>query len=382
MQKLDPLSAGQKYNERVLSWTTTPQIISRTPADQGSKESGPVPNQSVSRTPEDQRLNKNRLGPKESVSGTTADQRSKKPGPPLQQSVSRTPGVGRSKEPVNVSTDRTSLALNTQYKGEDILQREARLDTAQKIGAAQHKQIRQIIQNNLKDVDAESLGRMPVEEISEIYHRYVNTLQFFCPRKDMLGGVAWGWHVCKGFSSNGKCLIYLITDEKKEDASLTYDIDQVYNCGRKQIRTRAIRKEIQSLDADTPVTNALAQKERVDLLLIEGDGSDDIVTGLLRRNALRHVDQLSVVFNAVNNVTSVSNYATQILLLKALHIEGFRIFSFERDPKHIFTDNPWRTGGYTLNMMRERGVHSPMVIPKPNKMATMTLLQLASTYLR
>ncbi|XP_060073318.1 uncharacterized protein LOC132553123 [Ylistrum balloti] len=222
---------------------------------------------------------------------------------------------------------------------------------------------------------------MSLEEIAELYHRYVNTLQIFCPRKDMLGGVGWGWYVCTGFSTNDKCLVYVVTDEE-EDRLLTQDINQVFKCGRRQIQSNALKEELklQNPKAATPLTDAITQKERVDVLLIEGKDADYIVQELLRRNVLRHVDQLSVVLNTVNNATSVSDYQKQILLFKALHQEGFRIFHFERDPNHVFSNNPWRTGCYTVCMMREREVEPPIAVPEPKSLEAMDDRTLVNTY--
>ncbi|XP_033743283.1 uncharacterized protein LOC117329444 [Pecten maximus] len=210
---------------------------------------------------------------------------------------------------------------------------------------------------------------MTREVVSEIYHRYMNTLQFFCPNKDMLGGVGSGRYVCTGFSTNGKCLVYDITDEKKTVFFKT-DVEDVYKCEQRQLKTSDIRTEMESLNLETPLTNMLTREVRIDVLLIRGDGAGDIANGLLQRGVLRHVDQLSIDFHAVNNVTSVSNYIKQILLLKTLYEEGFRIYHFERDPKYIFSDNPWRTGGYTLNMMRERRVDGPLGVPITVKNST------------
>ncbi|XP_033744235.1 uncharacterized protein LOC117330126 [Pecten maximus] len=270
-----------------------------------------------------------------------------------------------------VSSDTAPFALYDaeRFKDDAILQKEIRVDSAYRIGASQYKRIRHVVQSRLRDVRVESLQKMSMEVVSEIYHRYMNTLQFFCPNKDMLGGVGSGRYVCTGFSTNGKCLVYDITDKEKNVFFKT-DVEDLYKCEQRQLKTSDIRTEMESLNLETPLTNMLTREGRIDVLLIRGDGAGDIANGLLQRGVLRHVDQLSVDFHAVNNVTSVSNYINQILLLKTLYGEGFRIYHFERDPKHVFSDNPWRTGGYTLNMMRERRVDGPLGVPITVKNST------------
>ncbi|XP_069130234.1 uncharacterized protein [Argopecten irradians] len=270
-------------------------------------------------------------------------------------------------------TSALQYALNNVdlFKDDDILQKEIRQDAALTIKPADHQEIRRIVQSGLKDVNAKSLGQLPREMIAEIYHRYMNTLQFLCHNKDMIGGVLSGRYACSGFSTNGKCLVYLITDGKVS-TFFERDVENIYKCGIKRIKASDMRNELASLKKDIPLTDQLTVEDRIDVLIINGGDSGVIADGLLKRGALRHVDQLSVDFLLVNNVTSGESYTKHILILKALYEEGFRIFHFGRDQRHIFENNPWRTGGYTLNLMRERRVDDPITIPKSDKITNRT----------
>lgn len=93
-------------------------------------------------------------------------------------------------------------------------------------------------------------------------------------------------------------------------------------------------------------------QDRIDVLIINAaEKSHDVVAWLLKHGALKHVSQLSVNFHAVSDVTSKTDYVTQILLLKELYKEGFRIFHFEKNPNFILKSDPWRTGAFRLNMV-------------------------------
>ncbi|XP_060073341.1 uncharacterized protein LOC132553143 [Ylistrum balloti] len=233
-----------------------------------------------------------------------------------------------------------------------------------------------------------TLRQQSVENVAEIYHRYVNDLQIFCPVKPIYAGINAGWQICSIPRKVAPVTIYFIS-QTKDDVIATKFLKEIAvdtHAKTVQIPRRTVQTamtESSPSQATLPVYDMIKQPT-IDILLIHaGNLSTNIVDWLDRKNALGSVDQLIVKFESVSGSSSQSDYIREILLLSRLYDQGFRIFHISRDPKPecIYKLNGRDvTGCYIIYMMRGRTTIPPIVIPSTDKLNKMSATTNALLY--
>ncbi|XP_060078866.1 uncharacterized protein LOC132558337 [Ylistrum balloti] len=233
--------------------------------------------------------------------------------------------------------------------------------------------------------EADVFQKMTLAETSSLYFKYMNTLQVFCPVKKVYGGVREGWYTCDTIrgSNSKQCAAYMITD-KNVTKSFFEELKQDYNCGRNVITKRCSLSTAQA--SPIPEKNsdvaALKAKSDVDFMAIDiGGGEAQLLDWMLTQNLLRNVHQLLVNFHGITANSRKSDYVEHLKVLRALFKEGFRTFHFARNINgNCLFKNRRKTGCYSLYMMRQMPVKSPIVVDDLETIKTRSLRDLAVVY--
>ncbi|OWF48086.1 uncharacterized protein LOC110453558 isoform X2 [Mizuhopecten yessoensis] len=229
------------------------------------------------------------------------------------------------------------------------------------------------------------LQNMKLGEISDLYFRYVNTLQVFCPVKNIYGGVRSGWYTCEvATKADQPCVSYMITSKEKDaivDAFFK-EIGQDYKCEKNVILNSTMTAEKNSPDTDaTSSVAVLKSKKHVDYMVMDVQGGEtQLLSFMLKNGLLRTVGQLIVTFHGIKADSNEAVYVEHLQVLRALYQEGYRTFHFNRQIQCLFSGNPMKTGCYTLSMMREMPIHGPLEVFTPELIKTQPLNALASLY--
>ncbi|XP_033743287.1 uncharacterized protein LOC117329445 [Pecten maximus] len=237
----------------------------------------------------------------------------------------------------------------------------------------------------------ETLRKMSLEGVSEVYHRHVNNLQILCPIKPIYAGMNAGWQVCATPLEGPSTTVYFIS-QTKDDVIATRFLKEIAADTRAttvQLPSSLVLKAMSESETETqsietkPVYDMM-KLTTIDIMLIHaGKESANIVHWLDTKRALMSVDQLIVKFESVGRTSSQGDYIRQIVLLARLHDDGFRIFYVSRDPepKCIYKLNGRDvTGCYIIYMMRCKSTQPPILIPPTEQLNKMSPTNSALLY--
>ncbi|XP_060084295.1 uncharacterized protein LOC132563570, partial [Ylistrum balloti] len=203
--------------------------------------------------------------------------------------------------------------------------------------------------------DTSTLQQWTLDQLSDLYFKYVNTLQVFCPVKKVYGGVKTGWYTCDVMrETNSKpCVSYVIaSNEKSINNNFFKELNQDYQCERNIIMnsTMAAAQSSTEIGGNSPV-GTLKSKGNVDYMAVDvGGGETLLLSWMLTNGLLKNVHQLFVSFHRISADSKTSDYLEHLQILRALFAEGFRTFHFARNIQCLFKGNAGKTGCYTLYM--------------------------------
>ncbi|OWF46623.1 uncharacterized protein LOC110455479 [Mizuhopecten yessoensis] len=221
-----------------------------------------------------------------------------------------------------------------------------------------------------------ALQTMNLNEISNLYFNYVNTLQVFCPVKKVYGGVKYGWYTCDVVREDNpkSCVAYMITN-RDVTKNFFEELKQDYQCEKNVILKRSPTLE------DNSQIETLKSKKVVDYMAIDIREEETLLLSwMLTKDLLKNVRQLLVNFHGIKFDSTVSVYVEHLQVLRALYTEGFRTFHFARNIRCLFAGNWRRTGCYSLYMMREISVSGPIEVFTPETINSKPLVDLATQY--
>ncbi|XP_033743658.1 uncharacterized protein LOC117329691 [Pecten maximus] len=225
-----------------------------------------------------------------------------------------------------------------------------------------------------------ALQKMSIEEISNLYFKYVNTLQVFCPRKKVYGGVRSGWYTCDVIRKGTSCVAYLIAQYITKN--FFEELKQDYGC-----EENVIRKSVLDAAKNTPTTEGYSQftnlqlKGDIDYMAIDiGGGETQLLSWMLKQDLLRNVDQLLVSFHGISADSNETVYIEHMQVLQALYKGGFRTFHFARNVQCLFKQSWRKTGCYSLYMIRNLPINNPIEVYDRETINTKPLKDLTTLY--
>ncbi|OWF38076.1 methyltransferase-like protein 24 [Mizuhopecten yessoensis] len=206
------------------------------------------------------------------------------------------------------------------------------------------------------------MDRMIRQDVMTLYHRYINSLQFFCHRVLHLGKLDdGGWDICddKEFRPNQHCLVYsygINFDFSFDDAIVkqygcevhAYDpsmnmMDHIHgnqvffhNVGltsdNNSMTVKGIPWKMGTFGAHRTTNGHL--ERAIDILKVDIEDWEWIaLPEMLRSGTLRDVQQFVIEFHLtrVKAEPSIAQYLKCLKILKDIYDEGFRIFWTHRN---------------------------------------------------
>lgn len=201
-------------------------------------------------------------------------------------------------------------------------------------------------------------------ELSQLYHNYISSLQILCRRVVRLGSLAdGGWDMCGDFKykPRSNCLVYSFGI--KDDFSFDDDCSTRYKCEvhsfdpstgktdhmhsknvyfhnvglsnkNNMIKVKGVNWRMRTLKTIL-VENGHAQ-ETIDILKIDIEEWEwEVVPEMIQSGVLRNVRQLLIELHIVNIKTkeepTKEKYISSLVSLKQLYDLGFRIFWTHRN---------------------------------------------------
>ncbi|KAK3588522.1 hypothetical protein CHS0354_014233 [Potamilus streckersoni] len=219
------------------------------------------------------------------------------------------------------------------------------------------------------------LNQMNHEELSAMYHRYINNLQYLCKKKVRMGLLEdGGWEVCaeskyqppplSSSGSNSSCLIYSVGINN--DFSFDDDMVKFYRCEVHSFDPSMKQEDFRRSDLDYFYKLGLSGREfqnnlgwkmmtlqgirkmlnhtqrKIDVLKIDIERSEwEALPEMLQSGVLKQVRQLSIELHLhiappQHKDVPRAKYLQALDILRQLYQEGFRIFWTHPNPSCMF----------------------------------------------
>ncbi|XP_069142642.1 uncharacterized protein [Argopecten irradians] len=222
-----------------------------------------------------------------------------------------------------------------------------------------------------------TLTSMSGVELTSLYYRYVNSLQYLCPVKEIFGGIMNGVYTCQLPKKATNCTTVYISRRIHGESRILKEIRDVKGCMVKQI----LKDDIETALRDGSMGLRRTFMKVVDILIVyTGTGEAYITERLLKKGYLGKVQQLIIKISLTRGAKNDNEIRRRLNLLRSLYQEGFRIYHKEPGPKCIY--RLWYTYCYTIYLVRPQPVVRPIVIPEVGTLITMAPADLFRLYHR